>query len=243
MLTSGQFIPIYTISQYLEINYIDIFSRNVLLNRTLVCYNAPWSSCGERTKISSKFRRTVKFFSPYKSRNTHTFVLDLETDKDSRLCADFSELKDPRGNPKEKSFSRHCFDLAREGLLQRPKRILPICFREQLVRTNSSLHIGMLIFTTPPWILGVNEWMLYWVEVLGMFVAPLNLYTRAIYHADETREALRAGSKKRKRKNIMIGCTGCIFNKKFRIGVLQTANTIIFRQQTDLIFKVYKSHL
>lgn len=76
-----------------------------------------------------------------------------------------------------------------------------------------------------------------------MLVAPLNLYTRAIYHADETREALRAGSKKRKRKNIMIGCAGCIFNKKFRIGVLQTANTIIFRQQTDLIFKVYKSHL
>lgn len=112
MLTSGQFIPIYTISQYLEINYIDVFSRNGLLNRTLVCYNAPWSSCGERTKISSKFRRTVKFFSPYKSRNTHTFILDLETDKDrSRSSADFSELMEPRGEPKVKPFSGHCFDL------------------------------------------------------------------------------------------------------------------------------------
>ena len=35
-LTSGQLITIYTISQYLEINYIDIFSRNGLLNRSFL---------------------------------------------------------------------------------------------------------------------------------------------------------------------------------------------------------------
>ena len=69
------------------------------------------------------------------------------------------------------------------------------------------------------------------------FVYPSNLSCGRNERSFESR------FKKRKRKNIMIGCAGCIFNKKFRIGVLQTANTIIFRQQTDLIFKVYKSHL
>lgn len=78
-----------------------------------------------------------------------------------------------------------------------------------------------------------------------MFVCCVKFhYTRAIYHADETRQALR-GFKITKTEEYDLP-SGCIFplkGKKFRIGVLQPAKTIIFPHETDLMFIVYKSHL
>lgn len=54
-----------------------------------VPYNAPRNSCGERIKIWRKFHQTVQFFFLHRSKNTRTFISDLETDDDSRSSADF----------------------------------------------------------------------------------------------------------------------------------------------------------
>lgn len=109
MLTSGQFIAIYTISQYLEINYIDIFSRNVLPNPSFLgseLFVISRGIPGKRVKISSKFRRTVQLFF-HKSRNTCTLISDLrQTTAVARPPISLNQ-KDRRGNLTVRSFSGH----------------------------------------------------------------------------------------------------------------------------------------